>query len=136
MTDSEIIREATEVFEKNSGAGCYVGDLLRIINRQQAEIDILIRKKETLRDEVAELQAEIERLREENTALDGANVLLTVTLQNARAEAIKEFAERLKENEIDIDVSYGFGREHYTKAVATIVIDNLVKELTEVIEDA
>ena len=45
--------------------------------------------------------------------------------------AIKEFAEKLKENEIDIDVSYGFGREHYTKAVATIVIDNLVKELTE-----
>ena len=124
----------------------------------------MIRKKETLRDEIAELQAkdekrqseyetvrasgirwmkhceqlqaEIERLREENTALDGANVLLTVTLHNARTEAIKEFSERLKENEIDIDVSYGYGREHYTKAVATIVIDNLVKELTEVIEDA
>ena len=32
------------------------------INRQKAEIDILIRKKDALRDEIAEQQAEIERL--------------------------------------------------------------------------
>ena len=35
-----------------------------LINRQKAEIDILIRKKEKLRDEICELQAENERLRE------------------------------------------------------------------------
>ena len=34
------------------------------INRLQAEINILIRKKDTLRDEIAEQQAEMERLRE------------------------------------------------------------------------
>ena len=34
------------------------------LNRQKTEIDILIRKKETLRDEIAEQQAEIERLHE------------------------------------------------------------------------
>lgn len=34
------------------------------VNRQKAEIDILIRKKEALRDELAEQQAEIERLKE------------------------------------------------------------------------
>lgn len=37
---------------------------LDLINRQQAEIDILIRKKENLRDEICVLQAENERLRE------------------------------------------------------------------------
>lgn len=45
--------------------------ILDLINRQKAEIakkdteiDILIRKKETLNDEIAELKAEIERLKE------------------------------------------------------------------------
>ena len=40
------------------------GYALKLINRQKAEIDILIRKKETLRDEICELQAEVERLKE------------------------------------------------------------------------
>lgn len=31
----------------------------------------------------------------------------------------------------ECDVSFGFGREHYTEAVAVIKIDNLVKEMTE-----
>ena len=42
---------------------------LDLINRQKAEIDILIRKKETLRDEIAEQQEEIERLREKIKSL-------------------------------------------------------------------
>lgn len=33
-----------------------------IINRQKAEIDILIRKKDTLQDDIAEKDVEIERL--------------------------------------------------------------------------
>jgi hypothetical protein len=48
-----------------------------------------------------------------------------------KAEAVKEFAERLKENKIDIDVSFGYGKEHYTEAVAVVEIDRLVKEFTE-----
>ena len=36
----------------------------KTIEKQKAEIDILIRKKESLRDEIAEQQAEIERLKE------------------------------------------------------------------------
>ena len=39
-------------------------DMFEIAKNQKAEIDILIRKKETLRDEIAEQQAEIERLHE------------------------------------------------------------------------
>ena len=49
----------------------------------------------------------------------------------SKSEVIKEFAERLKENKIDIDVSFGYGREHYTEAVAVVEIDRLVKEFME-----
>lgn len=97
MNSEQIIQEATEAIEKNLNAGCYVGDLLRIIKEKNAEIEklnvelvgmrgacesykihydnaqaeiakkdteigILIRKKEALRDEIAEQQAEKERL--------------------------------------------------------------------------
>lgn len=44
-------------------------EALMKVNSQQTEIDILIRKKETLRDEIAEQQAEIERLREKIKSL-------------------------------------------------------------------
>ena len=73
-------------------------------------------------DTIHNQEAEIERLKQ--ALRNGAKYC-----NKKQSEAIKEFAERLKENEIDIDVSYGYGREHYTKAVATAVIDNLVKEM-------
>ena len=38
---------------------------LDLINQYKAEINILIRKKDNLRDEIAEQQAEIERLHKE-----------------------------------------------------------------------
>lgn len=39
--DNEIIQEATEAVEKNLNAGYYVGELLRIVKEQQAEIERL-----------------------------------------------------------------------------------------------
>ena len=41
-----------------------IKDTLDLLRQKDAEISILIRKKEALRDEIAELQAEIVRLRE------------------------------------------------------------------------
>ena len=41
-----------------------VESYLRIINTQQLEIDMLIRKKEYLQDENSELQSEVNRLKE------------------------------------------------------------------------
>ena len=41
MTDNEIIQEASEAVEKNLNAGCYVGELLRIIKEKNAEIEKL-----------------------------------------------------------------------------------------------
>lgn len=39
--EKEIVWEATYAYNNNLGAGCYVGDLLEIINRQEAEIERL-----------------------------------------------------------------------------------------------
>ena len=79
-----------------------------------------------IRDIGEQQQAEIERLTANLRAMEQT---LPNCAKAERAEAIKEFAKRMKESEIDIDVSFGYGRECYTKAVATIEIDNLVKEM-------
>ena len=75
--DEEIIQEATEIYETNQNGGALVGDLLRIIKSQKAEIekkdteiDILIRKKHALRDEISELMAEVERLKDDKWRLE------------------------------------------------------------------
>lgn len=79
MTDADIVK-ALECCSENktlcsaclyrkSPVECCSSDLLKdtiaLINRQKSEIVILIRKKDTLKDEVADQQAEIERLKEE-----------------------------------------------------------------------
>lgn len=91
-----------------------------IINRQEAEI-------ERSQDEIAEYQ---------NRVLCSKGLILTKSLteydeliNDIASEAIKEFAERLKKSAFDCDVSFGFGREHYTEAVTVFEIDNLVKEM-------
>ena len=69
MTGNEIIQALEKILELM----CREGDLQRastisnaldLINRKKSEIDILIRKKETLKDEISELRAEVERLKE------------------------------------------------------------------------
>lgn len=52
-------------------------------------------------------------------------------LEKAKSGAIKEFAERLKKEAFECDVTFDFGREHCTEAVATIEIDRLTKEMTD-----
>ena len=160
MTDNEIIKaleccinskfgcdEKCLFFDKDYGlAGC-LQKFLDLINRQKAEIDILIRKKETLQDEVAELQAKNERLtekvealgdpiesaqyelfelREENRELHKICNQAIKTYKETKAEAIKEFAERLKDK-----TSYAKDVFDYTEKLVVNVeeIDNLVKEM-------
>lgn len=122
MTDNEII----EILECCANADCkscpcnidnhYCKDLesqeiLNLINRQKAEIEKL---KNT--DFQVEVSSRIEK--------------------EIRAEAIKEFAEKLKQQAFECDVSFGLGKEHYTKAVAVIEIDKIVEEMTEVNNNA
>lgn len=76
MTDEGIIKNLEKAIE--------------IIKRQKAEIEILIRKKEALRDEIAEQQAEIERLKDAYIVYEE-----TTGLKQAKAETIAEFKVRL-----------------------------------------
>ena len=55
MNDYDIIKKATETYDKNLNAGRYVGDLLRIIKQQHSEIN-------RLRNIVLNAQADIERI--------------------------------------------------------------------------
>lgn len=43
-------------------------------------------------------------------------------------KAIKEFTLRVKKSSFPCDVSFGYGREHCTEAVAVFEIDNMRKK--------
>ena len=81
---------------------------------------------EKLQKQIADLQAEIERLKQivGFTPARGSrkSPLLNAVLDNVRAEAVKEFAERLK------DMSEHFWEEK-ENFVSEEQIDNLLKEL-------
>lgn len=81
------------------------------------DINIL---KEAL-DTIKEQKAEIERLQKN---IDGLNIFTTNHIKVVRLQAIKEFAEKLKEK-----ATSTFYEEH--KYVDTEDIDNLIKEMTE-----
>ena len=71
--------------------------------------------------EIEENQALIERLQNANVrALKG---MTEIAKANARFEAIKEFAERLKADK--------FAHKNFGELVAVEDIDNLAKEMTE-----
>lgn len=137
MDDNEIIK-ALKCWIKNFDGKATdflaLYNALDLINRQKAEINRLnnelygnVEYIQEQRDVIDEKKAEIERLGKEVDRL--SQVVLYHDGQIA--DAVKEFAERLKENKIDIDVSFGYGKEHYTEAVAVVEIDRLVKEFTE-----
>ena len=132
---------------------CYKLDdfVLDLITRQKAdlkqkdtEIDILIRKKETLKDEVSELRAEAERLKNaykqcawerdvfaEDTREELAKHITICEAEKTeiKTEAYKEFAERLEEKSIYIPPSSNgkFGVD----VVFVEDVYNLLTELTE-----
>lgn len=76
MTDAEIIKDWEKILSTGDApigehwavTTKLAKETFDMLSRQKKEIEILIRKKETLQDEIAEQQAEIERLkRQENT---------------------------------------------------------------------
>ncbi len=136
-----------------------------IINRQKAEIEKLQKRLEEqkhalfeqqaytaelqtkidgLQDEVIiktdmlnKLKADIEQLNKNCQDLISTNIFLVNRVEKAKSEAIKEFAERLKDKDYDefIDVIYArnveIDRFEFRKALFNNFIDNLVKEMTE-----
>ena len=152
MTDKEIIKALEcccdeEVVHFCSKCPMYIQDkendfcqedlakkALDLINRQNAEIKSLTEKLEALGDplqdaqyKIAEQQAEIARLKEfiekdQGLILHLTNVSKDEYDNKIKAEAIKDFAERLKEK-----ATSTFYEEH--KYVDTEDIDYVVKEM-------
>lgn len=95
------------------------------IEKKDTEIEILIRKKEALRDEISELTAEVERKTTECERLEiYMDELVKQKLNQAKTEAYKEFAERLK----DVPSIIIAGQKHYV--IVETYFDNTLKELT------
>ena len=124
MTDNEIIKAfklcvTNDYFEHNCKECSFkqFGDVCMDVLCRQV-LDLINRQK-----------AEIERLTVNMNAFGLGMKRESERADTARAEAIKEFAERLKENVFLADVSFGYGKECWEDAVAVIEIDNLVKEM-------
>lgn len=156
MTDNEIIK-ALECCAKNNVCNecplardsiedcieCLAESAFDLINRQKAEIEMLqttLFKKEDLMqmlreqkqayyDELVSAKAKIERLDkltiEQRREIDR----LSDYVQYTRAEAIKEFAERLKDQFSNENNTDWISNLYFPKWTAQI--DNLVKEMTE-----
>lgn len=144
MTDNEIIKAMECCHEYSDCGNCQYGifrtknglcvdllhkGVLNLVNRQKAEIDRLNRVH----------GVEVKRIYDNNASL----------MAYYRKEVIKEFAERLKESFLDLDVQINAGKrktipvDEYIKLsewllheVAIQEIDNLVEEMTEEKENA
>ena len=97
---------------------------VELVNRQQAEIERLERNFKAAKVDAKLKKQEIERFVVKQYALKAVIKRYEKDLKKAKSEAIKEFAERLKE-QIYIKKDKGL---YFEK------IDNLVKEMTEVSE--
>lgn len=117
MTDAEIIK-ALECCT-NKGAKCSDCPAFKKVDRSDCKkyfrgaIDLINRQ-----------QVEIEELKIENKSLRSAANSYKMHFDVARNEAVKEFAERLKE-EIDIRPTHSNEQNKYV----CFLIDNLVKEM-------
>jgi DNA repair exonuclease SbcCD ATPase subunit len=100
--------------------------LHEVINGFEEQSHKELLKFVALSEKYTDAKAEIERLQSEKAKL---HKLIPKMIKEAKSEAIKEFAERLEESAFDCDVSLGYGNGCYVKAVTTIEIDNLVKEM-------
>ena len=119
MTDESIIKNVRNSVYKNKPmlfGQKFLESVLDLINRQKAEI-------EELRERISYLEKSIDCSRKEYNRL-------LQKLQQAKSEAIKEFAERLKS--ISIGLEIGDDKKIKVMAVSTIAIDKIAKEMTEV----
>ena len=113
---------------------------LRKIKEQKVEIDILIRKKESLRDEISDLKAEVERLNIEKKAL-------LITVENMRKEirrlqvVLVNFMDEIYEwgNKNNVDTNsfaqiaiLGAERDKVVKEIKSEAIKEFAEQVNEV----
>lgn len=134
MTDSEItIKALKELLEVVLSEGdlqrtSTISHTIDLINRLQAENERLTNNVITLTKSISELTNEVERQRRDKDdafklAADIVDAEKTVTMKT-KAEAYKEFAERLKKH------SY-YDHKDQRNVVAEVIIDHYLKELEE-----
>ena len=93
-------------------------DALDLINRQQEQLEAAIAGQETLQKALAKKDREVERL---NNNISAMAVTMRNCAKATRAEAIKQFAERLKQRcSANSDINYYILKK---------LVDNLVKEM-------
>ena len=138
FTDEEIIK-ALEVHSDSetpcTGVCPYSGDrycgskmargALALINRQKAEIERLQAVHADMTESLRLASEANKDMSVELDAMRGAANSYKMHYENAKAEAIKEFAERLK----FMLTPYPDG--YFKEPVTSTEIDNLVKEMTE-----
>lgn len=102
------------------------------INRKNEQIESLIAGQETLQKSLAEKSAEVEKFKKGNdfkkSQIDGLKILLK-RADEIKSEAVKEFAERLKEKAFTHERPFEANEDKFIKFVAVESIDNLVKEM-------
>ena len=146
MTDNDIIKaleccnngwcdKRCPYYDRIDVANCMEqrgADQLDLINRQKAEIETMKERvkgqKKALFEQQAysaKVQSEIEWLREINSLVTEVGQEWQKLYEDAKAEAIKEFAERLKEQTTYHEDECG----DFVPWVDCRDIDNLVKEM-------
>ena len=138
MTDNEIIKALEDEIRltKYVGRPCADGvsiklikNTIDLINCQKAEIERMEKRLDMSRKELS-------RRRERNIQNSELNLKLLSELKIVKSEAIKEFAERLKETPLRFRISYKTHWNEPPKEKMVLFIDdkdidNLVKEMTE-----
>ena len=149
MTDEQIIK-AADICRTGECSGCpyhelytasclnkLTKDVYHLINRQKAENKQLTEALECANTRIKELTTKIEC----NDGFDQWKHLADVTekhyeelyqeaKESVRAEAIKEFAERLKDMSIGLEI--GDDKKYKMTVVSPLAIDTVLKEMTEV----
>ena len=133
MTDNEIIKALkSEIYLTEYLDGFYADNAslellkntINLINRQKAEIERLKRKNEIL------------SVNADTAFQDGLNeardLYATEVENEIKVEAVREFAERLKENITDCHTVSDGEYVGYDWTDITHCIDNLIKEMEEV----
>ena len=120
LTDKEIIKALEQCVKR--GNRNYDTDLvLDLITRQQAEILRLKSMNQAKLDTIHDLQVEIEQLKEEANKYQNLWCMAIDDIEKAKSEAVKEFAEKLKEKAMQ--------KFDWNEYVEVDEIDNLVKEM-------
>ena len=117
-------------------------DTLALINRQKTEIEgykhyynECLTDLKNAHKEIEKLEAMVDAAEEHFAPLPFKNNF-DKYIEKVKYEAIKEFANRLKENATSYEVTTAYAEDEEIEAVEVKVIDNLIKEMTERINES